>query len=83
MPVAVTGLSRGSESAMLTAICAPDAVRGVIAAVPANVIAGSHPPGARPGSATAARYPTSATSSRPTRTRMPSSRSNGSAARCC
>jgi dienelactone hydrolase len=45
VPVAVTGMSRGSEAAMLTAIHAPDAVQGVVATVPANVIAGSHPPG--------------------------------------
>jgi dienelactone hydrolase len=45
VPAAVAGLSRGSEAAMLTAICAPEAVQGVVAAVPANVIAGSHPPG--------------------------------------
>lgn len=45
VPTAVAGLSRGSEAAMLTAICAPDAVQGVVAAVPANVIAGSDPPG--------------------------------------
>jgi dienelactone hydrolase len=45
VPVAVTGMSRGSEAAMLTAICAPGAVQGVVATVPANVIAGSHPPG--------------------------------------
>jgi uncharacterized protein len=45
VPVAVAGMSRGSEAAMLTAICAPDAVQGVVATVPANVIAGSHPPG--------------------------------------
>jgi dienelactone hydrolase len=44
-PVAVIGMSRGSEAAMLSAIHAPDAVRGVVATVPGNVIAGSHPPG--------------------------------------
>lgn len=30
---------------MLTAICVPDSVRGVVATVPGNVVAGSHPPG--------------------------------------
>jgi dienelactone hydrolase len=44
-PTAVIGMSRGSEAAMLTAIHAPDAVQGVVATVPGNVIAGSHPPG--------------------------------------
>lgn len=38
-------MSRGSEAAMLTAIHAPDAVQGVVATVPGNMIAGSHPPG--------------------------------------
>ena len=46
VPVAVIGMSRGSEAAMLTAIHAPpDAVQGVVATVPGNMIAGSHPPG--------------------------------------
>jgi dienelactone hydrolase len=44
-PTAVIGMSRGSEAAMLTAICVPDSVRGVVATVPGNVVAGSHPPG--------------------------------------
>jgi len=38
-------MSRGSETAILTAIHAPGAVQSVVATVPANVIAGSHPPG--------------------------------------
>jgi dienelactone hydrolase len=44
-PAAVIGMSRGSEAAMLTAVNAPAAVKGVLATVPGNVIAGSHPPG--------------------------------------
>jgi dienelactone hydrolase len=45
VPAAVAGMSRGSEAAMLTAIRATEAVQGVVATVPANVIAGSDPPG--------------------------------------
>jgi dienelactone hydrolase len=45
VPVAVAGLSRGSEAAMLTAIHAPARVQGVLATVPGNVAAGSWPPG--------------------------------------
>ena len=44
-PVAVLGMSRGSEAAMLVAIHLGGLVRGVIATVPGNVIAGSWPPG--------------------------------------
>ncbi len=44
-PLAVLGMSRGSEAAMLTAIHSPIHVCGVAAAVPGNVVAGSWPPG--------------------------------------
>lgn len=44
-PLAVLGMSRGSEAAMLTAIHSPVRVRGVVATVPGNVVAGSWPPG--------------------------------------
>ena len=48
-PLAVLGMSRGSEAAVLTAVQAAvvtgAAVRGVVAAVPGNVVAGSWPPG--------------------------------------
>jgi uncharacterized protein len=45
VPLALAGMSRGSEAAMLTAIHAPAPVQGVLATVPANVAAGSSPPG--------------------------------------
>ena len=45
VPVAVVGMSRGSEAAMLTAIHTPVAVQGVVATVPGNMMVGSHPPG--------------------------------------
>lgn len=44
-PLAVLGMSRGSEAAMLTAIRSPIHVCGVVATVPGNVVAGSWPPG--------------------------------------
>jgi dienelactone hydrolase len=44
-PLAVLGMSRGSEAAMLTAIHSPIRVCGVAATVPGNVVAGSWPPG--------------------------------------
>jgi dienelactone hydrolase len=44
-PLAVLGMSRGSEAAMLTAIHSPIRVRGLLATVPGNVVAGSWPPG--------------------------------------
>jgi dienelactone hydrolase len=44
-PIAVLGMSRGSEAAMLTAIHSPVRVRAVVATVPGNVVAGSLPPG--------------------------------------
>jgi dienelactone hydrolase len=44
-PIVVLGMSRGSEAAMLTAIHSPVPVRAVVATVPGNVVAGSHPPG--------------------------------------
>jgi len=44
-PLAVLGMSRGSEAAMLTAIRSPIRVRKVVATVPGNVVAGSWPPG--------------------------------------
>jgi dienelactone hydrolase len=44
-PLAVLGVSRGSEAAMLTAIHSPIRVCGVIAAVPGNVVLGSWPRG--------------------------------------
>jgi dienelactone hydrolase len=44
-PLAVLGISRGSEAAMLTAIHSPVHVRGVIAAVPGNVVLSGWPPG--------------------------------------
>jgi dienelactone hydrolase len=45
-PIAVLGMSRGSEAAMLTAIHAPVHVGAVVATVPGNVVAGGLPPGA-------------------------------------
>lgn len=45
VPLAVLGMSRGSEAAMLTAIHAGVRVSAVVAAVPGNVVAGSWPPG--------------------------------------
>jgi dienelactone hydrolase len=45
-PIAVVGMSRGSEAAMLTAIHAPVRVDAVVATVPGNVVAGGLPPGA-------------------------------------
>jgi dienelactone hydrolase len=45
-PIALLGMSRGSEAAMLTAIHAPVRVRAVVATVPGNVVAGGLPPGA-------------------------------------
>jgi dienelactone hydrolase len=44
-PVAVSGTSRGSEAAMLTAIHAEALVAAVVANVPGNVVLGSWPPG--------------------------------------
>ena len=43
--LAVLGNSRGSEAAMLTAIHSALRVRGVVAMVPGNVVAGSWPSG--------------------------------------
>jgi dienelactone hydrolase len=43
--LAVLGMSRGSEAAMLTAIHSPIGVRGVVATVPGNVVLCSWPPG--------------------------------------
>jgi dienelactone hydrolase len=45
-PIALVGMSRGSEAAMLTAIHSPVRVRAVVATVPGNVVAGGLPPGA-------------------------------------
>ncbi|MGH7691209.1 MAG: acyl-CoA thioester hydrolase/BAAT C-terminal domain-containing protein [Candidatus Dormibacteria bacterium] len=45
LPMAVIGMSRGSEAAMLTALWAGGAVRGVVVSVPGNVIAGGLPSG--------------------------------------
>jgi dienelactone hydrolase len=45
-PLAILGMSRGSEAAMLTAIHSPEPVHGVLATVPGNVVAGGLPPGA-------------------------------------
>lgn len=45
VPIAVLGMSRGSEAAMLTAIHSQVPVRAVVATVPGNVVAGSLPPG--------------------------------------
>jgi dienelactone hydrolase len=45
VPLAIAGMSRGSEAAMLTAIHAPARVQGVLATVPGNMAAGSWPPG--------------------------------------
>jgi dienelactone hydrolase len=45
LPLVVLGMSRGSEAAMLTAIHSSIRVRGVVATVPGNVVAGSWPPG--------------------------------------
>jgi len=45
VPLAVLGMSRGSEAAMLTAIHSVIRVRGVVAMVPGNVVAGSWPSG--------------------------------------
>jgi dienelactone hydrolase len=44
-PLAVLGMSRGSEAAMLTAIHSGVRVHGVLVTVPGNVVAGSWPPG--------------------------------------
>lgn len=44
-PIAVLGMSRGSEAAMLTAIHSPARVRAVVAMVPGNVVLASWPPG--------------------------------------
>jgi dienelactone hydrolase len=44
--IAVLGMSRGSEAAMLTAIHAPARVDAVLGTVPGNVVAGGLPPGA-------------------------------------
>jgi pimeloyl-ACP methyl ester carboxylesterase len=44
-PLAVLGMSGGSEAAMLTAIWSGARVHGVLATVPGNVVAGSWPPG--------------------------------------
>jgi dienelactone hydrolase len=44
-PLAVLGMSRGSEAAMLTAIHSGIRVHAVLATVPGNVVAGSWPPG--------------------------------------
>lgn len=44
-PLAVLGMSRGSEAAMLTAIHSSIRVCGVLATVPGNVVAGGWPPG--------------------------------------
>jgi hypothetical protein len=43
VPLAALGMSRGSEAAMLTAIHSAIRVRGVVATVPGNVVAGSWP----------------------------------------
>lgn len=45
-PLAIVGMSRGSEAAMLTAIHSPVPVAGVLATVPGNIVAGGLPPGA-------------------------------------
>jgi dienelactone hydrolase len=45
-PIAVLGMSRGSEAAMLTAIHSPVPVHAVLGTVPGNVMAGGLPPGA-------------------------------------
>jgi dienelactone hydrolase len=45
-PIALLGMSRGSEAAMLTAIHSPVRIRAVVASVPGNVVAGGLPPGA-------------------------------------
>jgi uncharacterized protein len=44
-PLVVLGMSRGSEPAMLTAIHSSIRVRGLLATIPGNVVAGSWPPG--------------------------------------
>jgi dienelactone hydrolase len=45
-PIALLGMSRGSEAAMLTAIHTSFRVDAVLATVPGNVVAGGLPPGA-------------------------------------
>lgn len=45
LPVAVLGMSRGSEAAMLTAAHSGGLVRAAVLTVPGNVVAGSWPPG--------------------------------------
>ncbi len=45
VPIAVLGMSRGSEAAILTATYLGSLVRGVVVTVPGNVVAGSWPPG--------------------------------------
>lgn len=44
-PLALIGLSRGSEAAMLTAVHLGDGVRGVLVSVPASVVVGGLPSG--------------------------------------
>lgn len=45
VPVAVLGMSRGAEAALLTAVHSTDRVDAVVAAVPSNVVTGSWPVG--------------------------------------
>lgn len=45
VPLAVLGMSRGSEAALLTAIHSGIGVGAVVATVPGNVVAGGWPPG--------------------------------------
>jgi len=45
VPVAVLGMSRGSEAALLSAIQFGDLVNGLVLTVPGNLVAGSWPPG--------------------------------------
>lgn len=59
VPVAVLGMSRGSEAALLSAIQFGDLVNGLVLTVPGNLVVGSWPPGGLPGCSTADRCPTS------------------------
>jgi dienelactone hydrolase len=45
VPVAVLGMSRGSEAALLSAIQFKDLVNGLVLTVPGNLVVGSWPPG--------------------------------------
>ena len=83
VPLVVLGMSRGSEAAMLTAIASGGRVGAVVASVPGNVVAGSWPPGGRPGCLRAGRCRTWHIPGRSPRTRRLSSRSSWCPGRFC